>query len=358
MAKGKVLKNFLVVTLPTLLIVFLILEVFFRIGIKASDTPRPLKNLSDSLVTYDKNYPTGIYTYGSFAEVNAKWTINNMGWNYPIDYVNDTTKPLIAVVGDSYIAALEVDSDKNYAYLMHKKFLGKANVFAFGLQGAPLSQYLDYTRYIRKHFKPAVFIINFCHNDFDQSVLGLYPSKNVFKLVSVNDSVVTEIPPKLDSVKLPLENRFVDLVYKSAVVRYIYRNTHIVQNVKKIFGKGKPEDSVRVSVAQANFDKIKLTTKYVIGKMMSENPETKFLFVIDAPRNSIYNNELSSSNVIWINKMLFDLSKEMHFELLDLTESMNEDYKKNKVKFNFEVDGHWNEYAHRFIADKIFNLVK
>jgi len=351
-------KNFIIITLPTFLIIFIILELFFRYGLIASDAPKPFINKEDGLVTYDSSYPTGRYTYGSLAQVDAKWTINNMGWNYPFDYLEDTSKPLIAVIGDSYIAALEVNSNKNYPYLLHKKYNGQKNVYAFGLQGAPLSQYLDYTRYAKRHFAPSVFIINLCHNDFDESIEGMYRRSDFFKLVSVNDSTITEIQPKFDSLKLPLDNWFVNVVFKSAVVRYIYRNTHIVKNIKRIFGYGRPADNLRVNEALKNLNIIKFATKNIIQKMITENPDARFLFVIDAPRNGIYVDKLDESNVLWISKMLADLSAELKFDLLDLTYSMEKDYRKNKVKFNFDVDGHWNEYGHNFVANEIFNFLK
>lgn len=358
MSIKKGIKNFFILTIPTLVVCFIILELFFRLGIKASNPPRLIINKKDNLITLDTNHRTGRYTYGSFTEVNATWRVNNFGWNYPNDYFVDSSKPLIAVIGDSYIEALQVDSDENYPYLLHKRFNGERNVFAFGMEGAPLSQYLEYTRYVKKYFKPSMFIINLCHNDFEESIKELYPTRNLFTQVSIRDSNIIEIPAHLEKVKLPLDNWWVNFFYKSALVRYVYRNTYIIQNIKKLFGSGKADQKVRADLALKNEPVIKLATKKLIEKIVSENSGISILFVFDAPRMSIYDKSLDSSNVIWMNKMVADICTDLRVDVLDLTQVMLEDYNKNGKKFNTEVDGHWNEYGHQFVENQVYNFIK
>jgi len=53
--------------------------------------------------------------------------------------------------------------------------------------------------------------------------------------------------------------------------------------------------------------------------------------------------------------MVRDLVEQNNFELIDLTKSMEQDFIWNKRKFNTEIDGHWNEYGHEFVAKTLYN---
>jgi hypothetical protein len=83
----KTLKNILIVTLPALFIILLLLEVLFRTVIPASEFPMNVFDEKDKIWKYSNEKNTGLHTIGKFAEIQAKWRINNMGWNYPIDII-------------------------------------------------------------------------------------------------------------------------------------------------------------------------------------------------------------------------------------------------------------------------------
>ena len=74
---------------------------------------------------------------------------------------------------------------------------------------------------------------------------------------------------------------------------------------------------------------------------------------MDAPRKDIYKSRVNKSSVLYLHTMFAMLCRKNGFELLDLTQSMAKDYEAKKVKFNSKIDGHWNEYGHQFVAQKI-----
>lgn len=79
-------------------------------------------------------------------------------------------------------------------------------------------------------------------------------------------------------------------------------------------------------------------------------PKKRILFVMDAPRQAIYQNELASSKVIWLNQLLAQQCANFGFEFLDLTPFFYQDYQNHGAKFEFSADGHWNERTHELIA--------
>lgn len=97
------------------------------------------------------------------------------------------------------MAGFQVDYQKSIAEQLESK-LGnnKTEVYRFGIDGAPLSQYLEMLRKEVLKFKPNLVIVNLIHNDFNESytsVGGVFKSA-FLKLKIKNGEVSQEITPK------------------------------------------------------------------------------------------------------------------------------------------------------------------
>jgi len=119
------LKNILTVTFPAFLFTCIVLEFFFRWVIPASNPPMGFFDEKEKIYSFSNEKQEGTITIGRFAQIRTTWRINNRNWNYPIDYHRIDNKNLIAVIGDSYIEAFQVDVDQNYPYLLK---IGRAHV--------------------------------------------------------------------------------------------------------------------------------------------------------------------------------------------------------------------------------------
>lgn len=331
------------------------LEIFFRTVIPASDPPESFFDETENMYYYNNEKESGVITIGKFAEIRSRWRINNMHWNYPIDYKTKSNNNLIAVIGDSYIEAFQVDVDKNYPYLLQEKLKPVYEVYAFGKQGAPLSQYLHISRYVNKHFNPDILIFNLVHNDFDESIEELNPSDYYFLLLSLNkDSTFTETVPH-PNYNFRQYSYWKKVIFRSALFRYIQINLAI--DVKDILSNLFNNDTVRyeantsVEKIQKNKELIIKSTNYLVSKIKNENIGKRIIFVMDAPRYNIYDNNLESSQVLWLNEMTKNICSKNDIEFIDLTPLMNEDYKVNKSKFNSDLNAHWNEYGHEFVSN-------
>src|SRR5690606_5856585 len=270
----KIIKTLLFVTLPTLLVLFIILELFFKFIIPASERPDGFFYEDEKMYSFSGEKITGLNTFGRFAEIKAKWHINNIHWNYPIDYYPAKDKPLIAVIGDSYIEAFQVDADKNYPYLLKEKVLPEYEVYAFGKSGAPLSQYLHISRYLNKHLKPDILIFNIVHNDFDESIDKRFPDRHHFLKLSYNeqDDTFTEIipTPNLTTAQYKTWKR---ILYKSSLFRYLYFNIDIVNIRKQIINRknnNQFEGNIIPEELQQHKNLIIKATDYLVKKIMDE----------------------------------------------------------------------------------------
>lgn len=268
-------------------------------------------------------------------------------------------KKLITVIGDSYIEAFQVDADENYPYLLKKKLKTDYEVYAFGISGAPLSQYLHISRYVNKYFNPDILIIDLVHNDFDESIYELNPQDFHWLQVSINeDDSITETIP-YPNYSFQQYNPWKRLVYKSALFRYLYLNLK-VKRIHKKFMKNNidaVEANIKVNATKKYEKLIFKATNYLVKTIREENSEKRIVFVFDAPRNTIYNNSLNESNVLWMHEMMKTICANNNVEYIDLTSFMKENYRISKIMFNSDLDGHWNEYGHKFVADILYEYL-
>jgi hypothetical protein len=103
-----------------------------------------------------------------FEMVNHR-RVNNAGWVNDQDYKQDDQTPLLATIGDSYIAALMVPYMKTLYGRLAKELDGRLRVYSFGADGAPLSQYLIWARHAVREYGARAVVINVIGNDFDES---------------------------------------------------------------------------------------------------------------------------------------------------------------------------------------------
>jgi len=341
----------LFISLPTVVLLALLFElIIFRFIIRATETPIVVYDEQYGILRYDKNQmETGVYTMGQWAQIKARWRVNNYGWNSSIDYAESKSKgkTRICIIGDSYVEALQVDVEKNFVSLLREMMGDDYEVYSFGISGSPLSQYLHISRYVKKIFQPDILVFLLVHNDFDESVAQFKNTPDFLQLVPENDSFTERQPTR------PVLRQYLKI---SATIRYLYSNIRIGSLIGKLSEK---KYDANIDVARVNeLEKdIRAATDYIIGKISAENSDRKVIFIMDAPRWDIYSNNLVHSNVYWMNNMVKEICSRYGMYFLDLTESFSNDYSTHRHKFNFDIDGHWNEYGHSIAAMALFKYL-
>lgn len=342
---NRIMKNILGATLPGLVVLLVLLEVVFRFVIVAPDPPRQFMDLQNNVMRFDtRGKRDGVFTVGRFGQQKARWHINNYGWLSDVDYRTkaERTKPLIAVIGDSYVEALQVDASKSFVALLRRSLADSAEVYGFGFSGTPLSGYLHMVRYVDRVFDPDVIVINLVQNDFDESVREIRLSPN-FLQVSVRDSSIVEVPP------VPIHyNELKRVAFHLATLRYVY---YLSPNFFHRFNwharqQERYDENVVTERVNRNKAAIERATSYLMGKIVSENPGRRVYFIMAAPRGDIYRGTLDSSPVIWMNAMVAEVARGLPCVLIDQTDYFKRDYEANKRRFESPYDAHWNEYGH------------
>jgi hypothetical protein len=204
-------------------------------------------------------------------------------------------------------------------------------------------------RYVNKQFKPDILIFLLVHNDFHESI-ARYVKKPYFLQMDFMDDGVYEIDPT--------KRRLYQFLTYSALFRYLYSNLNLASLYFDIIEKPKNYNAnIDAEGVLKQKDRITEVTKYLIGKIKLENRDKRVILMMDAPRNDIYEDRVTSSDVLWLNKMVARIARRYEVELLDLTDVFYNDYKRNNLRFNSELDGHWNEYGHYMASEALYNYL-
>lgn len=350
----------------SILLLFIVLEfIVFRFFLVAADNPTP--DFVNGVVRF-KPGQEGVYRVKN--EIEAEFRINTNGWNSghkEYTTTKSSSKYRIAIIGDSYILALQVAYNKSVAEQLESKLGNRSfQVYRFGIDSAPLSQYLHMLRNEVLLYSPDLVVVNLVHNDFDESYEfkpGVYAS-SFMKLKIEGDTVSEEVNP------ISYETPWYNWIRESATWRYLAYRQQIKFGVLRKIILGENENSkkfqanIDVSMLEKKAKNNQIITDYIFRniKNICDSKSISLLILIDGDRGSIHENieadQLHDEDVLSINRMAAFVADKYSIEFLDLQNVFKEDYLIRKKPFNSINDGHWNAYAHDLVADTLANYIR
>jgi len=335
------IKKLFILTVPTITLTFILLELIFHFLIVSAELPKVIYDKDNRLIKYKENQ-TGIYSIGKFPLKGFEWKINNEGWNNKNDYYEEKNKFRVAVIGDSYIEAFQVNVDEHYPSLVQSS-LPELEIYSFGISGAPLSTYYQIAKYVSQKFNPDLFIINVVGNDFDESLFSLR-KRDVFTTLQNDD------PPKFITPSDLSHKWLTNFLSRSSTFRYFYHNLKIFHKIKQlIFEKIIQKNHTTI---KNNFrNKVKEGMSVIVDSINSITSK-KIVFVIDGDRHKIYKNK---SKVNFYREDFLDELDKKSIEYIDLNHTFKKDYIKHSKQFNSNLDYHWNSYGHSVVAKEIIS---
>ena len=228
-------------------------------------------------------------------------TINRQGWNSTSRLQQAKTPGVlrIAVVGDFDVHGSFVDAAQGFPEVIERQLNAvgvRAEVLRFGMDGAPLSQYLHMLRREVAAFKPDLVVVLLIHDDFDESYRFLgtrYAS--AFLKVGVDEE--GRAPgDRADRVR----SRMPDVLRELDPVRYLYYQTGAYLRLKSLVSRlwwGGDEDFASELVSSgvdirkiADHAKNRFFARYVLSEMktLSERDGFKLAFAMDGVREAVY----------------------------------------------------------------------
>jgi hypothetical protein len=286
----------------------------------------------------------------------------------------------ILVVGDSYVEALQVPTDKTFYNLLEQKLNNefpdkKFEVYGIGKSGNGTYQNYQYYQAYGEKYKPDLIIDSFLvGNDFRDDSLELsklfskeagYDVVNVRTFAKFDDQGNLVNPD--EKLNAPEQNVVKKIAEKSVFLTWAYRSYREILNRKYFNANSSEPQSLPIldnqvylksypdvwneawqiennllrtfnNTASKNGSKfllVSLTEGYRI------NPEPNENLDYDKPENKL--NEISTAE---------------HFSYLPLLPVFRQLNKETGENPHLECDGHWNETGHLWAANTIFDYLK
>lgn len=348
----------LAVAAGSIVMVVLLCElVLFRFILLPSDVPENV--FIDGLVRLQPG-SMGVWRVGD--DVAGRYRINAQGWNsghasYEFKAPEGLTR--IAIIGDSFVEALQVPYDASLAERVEKAGQGRIQVYRFGISGAPLSHYLAMARHVAQTYHPDMIVLVLVHNDFDESfsaVAGRYTS-SFLKFRMAGDQVAGEIPPT------PYQATWRDSLRQTATLRYLYYRQKLnpVNLLAQLWPAAPPvyQANVALDAVVSQRAAIGGATDYAFAQFQALSREHKFqpLVIMDGDRRSIVAGTDSAAlyrdGALWLNAMAAEAAAKAQTPFIDLHPLFEADWRLNHQPLNFVSDNHWNEHGHRVAAQAL-----
>jgi len=282
--------------------------------------------------------------------------VNNVGFRNDQDYTVEGQRPLIAVVGDSYVEALQVDYADSFFARLAADLDGGARVYSFGFSGAPLSQYLIWARYARDTFQADYLVVVVISNDFDES-LGVWKRGQGFhhyEACAEADYCLTRVDYE-PAVYRPL-------VEASALGRYLLYNLQILEIGRKIElllqGSGEGDEPRFVGNVEVEVDPKRLEDSRLAIELFFRDlpayaglPPERICFVVDGRVEDETRDVFDESFFGRTRRYFIDRAEAGGYGVIDMRPVFAYRFTRDGERFESERDGHWNELGHAVVAE-------
>jgi hypothetical protein len=328
--------------------------VVFRFVWLASDVPA--NAFVDGVVRYAP-YQQGVWRVRN--EIAAPYRINRQGWNSGIGDYAEGRRPgveRIAVVGDSFIEALQVPYDRSVGEDLAADLSAGGSpveVYRFAISGAPMSQYLQMIDRAVGHYRPDWVVVLIVHNDFDESYKfkqGRYTS-SFLKLRVEDGRVIGEIPPA------PWRPGTIEWLRQTATARFLlYRwqvRPQLLVDLLLPPAHATVAANTDIGAVLADLPGVEGVTDYLFGRMdaVVHAMGARLLLAMDGDRSAIYHG--AASPALELNRIAAATAARHHIPFVDLDPVFHADWRAHHRRFDFDADGHWNEHGHEVAAAAI-----
>jgi hypothetical protein len=295
----------------------------------------------------------------NFALVN-RLRVNNAGYVNAQDYAADDARPLLAVVGDSYVEAAMVPYQETLQGRLASAAAPHGRVYSFGASGAPLSQYLIWAREARQRWNAQALVIVVVGNDFDESLAGY----------KVGPGFHHYVEDPRESLRLQRfdyrPGRFRRLLRYSALARYLVFNLHVLNHfqswkafISRAFASPAVADTyVGNTAAAVEPERLRLSEEAVRAFLrdlvaVAGWQPAQVVFVVDGIRYPPPDPAVLASYFVRMRGFFIDEARRAGYEAIDLDRHFFAKWEQGAGLFQHPSDAHWNGLGHGVAADAV-----
>ncbi len=282
--------------------------------------------------------------------------VNNAGFRNDQDYVAPDGRPRIAVVGDSYVEAVQVAYEDAFFGRLQAALDRTADVYSFGFSGAPLSQYLIWARHARAAFANDHLAIAVIGNDFDESLAWYKQGPGFHHYARCEGGGLC--------LKLVEFHRgtLATLAKHSALVRYLFYNMKIVPWAQYLWRNAFASPAAAATPSyMENVDAVITEERLADSRLAVDRfladlpvfsglPPDRVVFVVDG---RVYDDpgNAHAESYFWLMRRYFiGRARGLGFDVIDMQPIFTASYKADGERFESDRDGHWNEHGHAVVG--------
>jgi len=337
--------------------------VVFHTILLPSDAPR--LDFVDGIIRYAPRQE-GVWRVRD--EIAAPYRINSQGWNSGTgDYARDRTAGVtrIAVIGDSYVEAFQIAYDASMAEKLGGELTAagrRAEVYRFGIGGAPLSQYVHMAEREVIQYHPDWIVVNVVHNDFDESyrfVQSRYTS--YFLKFRIEDGKVAG-----DLQPTPWRDGAVERLRHTATIRFFFHRWNLRPEglinlllMRRAGAAESPPADIEIDgVLYARRD-LEAVAEHAVVRLAAAAARAgaRLLIVMDGDRKAIYVGA-TSSPALELNRIMAAAAERHGIAFLDLHPRFAAHWAAHRQRLSFELDYHWNELAHSLVGAAVADHIR
>ena len=362
-------------TLIGVAVLLAVLELTFWILPLREASPRLLPSDNDRIARFHPNESWRYSGGWDFFIVNEVRT-NNAGWVSEIDYVRESDTPLLAFVGDSFVEGDHLPWGDTCHGRLARRLEGEIRVYSFGMNSAPLSQYLQYAEHAGQTYRPAALVIPIIENDFDESLRRIMiPMRHsvFFTFEEQPDGELALVPPAAPPPVAPTSplgrlRRWVNehsrlLRYRLQHVRNARRSMYDEHRRNGRNAAGTPPVPFRETDPATAHAGLVAASRRVVDtflRMLPERsglPPQQIVFVVDGIRPYHYTegweHRWDGSYHDVMRRYFMDRARTDGYELIDMQPVFVEHYRSHEQSFNWPLDLHWNALGHGLCAKQV-----
>lgn len=268
MARQTVFK--IVLVFISVFIAFVILEVFLRVLMKAKENPTitrldPLTGLYTLLPDLDLQY------YSEEGNTRVHLRSRDDGYVRTKDNKQEGEKRTVAILGDSYVQALQVDYGANFVSRVQELLNTTGNpityeLFNFGTGGQGTGeQIIKYEKHVRPYAPDAIVLVIYEGNDYDdnQNFKEAHPSvtESILRTGEI-EGLPLHVSEKSDDESQVKRHLVKQILLSSAVIRTIHHIARYHEGVSRFL--------VRIGVFE-DLRTVDRTLQTILPFMVNEN---------------------------------------------------------------------------------------
>ncbi|MBN2144936.1 MAG: SGNH/GDSL hydrolase family protein [Candidatus Aureabacteria bacterium] len=319
--------------------------------------------------------PNGKYWNNSENDHPVSGTYNRFGWRdreWSVEKPKDTYR--IAVLGDSFVEAAQVEMEKNFLRLtediLNKKLKNKVELMNFGRSGATQSEEYIVLQKDVPQFHPDMVILFFAPvNDIEDISIETAPDKlrPFYNLMNGHLILNTDFVHTRDYKIKSFINWFKS---HSILISFLCERYNHYAQVKNMIkarqnspGKLEPYFSLCTENPDPRYVENYRLNKELIKAIAAycKKNEMKFMLAVIDINSYLFENERkyksidSSFNSFFFEDDLKHFSESMKVDYLGLQRIFQKSYESNHVPLHW---GHWNYEGHKVVSDALVNKLK